>query len=165
MSCDLWCFACLEFIGLCRMGLSSCLIMPHYLMWCIWQEQNMLESLRVVNSLFSSFKYFFFNTLLEWNLALPSFSCFSLLVLLNHCNFGSWFLGFYLIIVTLVLDFCPYSKRRKFMMLKRLYKQYPWIVSQERWGENRDWRRRDRKGERRKITLTLGHTCFLQPNT
>ena len=55
----------------------------------VFDKNRMLESLRVVNGLFSSFKSFFFHTLLEWNLALPSFSCFSLPVLFDHCNFGS----------------------------------------------------------------------------
>ena len=31
-------------------------------------------------------------TLLDWSVALSHSSCFSLLVLLDHCNSGSWFL-------------------------------------------------------------------------
>ena len=37
-------------------------------------------------------KSFFFCTLLDWSLVLPSCSCLSLLDLIDHCNLGSWFL-------------------------------------------------------------------------
>ena len=36
-------------------------------------------------------KSFFFSTLLEWCLVLPSFSCISLYGLLEHCTLISWF--------------------------------------------------------------------------
>ena len=47
----------------------------------------MLEVLRVANGPFLSLSFFF--TFLEWCLVLPSFSCVSLPVLLDHCNLVS----------------------------------------------------------------------------
>ena len=40
-------------------------------------EQSLLE-----------IKWFFLHTLLDWSIAFSHFSCFSLPVLLDHCNFG-----------------------------------------------------------------------------
>ena len=34
------------------------------------------------------FFFFFFRTLLEWGLVLPSYSCFSLPNIIDHCNLG-----------------------------------------------------------------------------
>ena len=41
----------------------------------------MLDALRI--------KFFFFRTLLEWSLVLPSYSCFSLPNLIDNCNLDS----------------------------------------------------------------------------
>ena len=49
----------------------------------------MLEALRVVNGPFLSLSFFFFFTLLEWCLVLPSFSCLSLPILFDLCNLVS----------------------------------------------------------------------------
>ena len=63
-------------------------IVPHILFWCLWRElnarcfENCEWSILDINS-------FFFCTLLEWSLVLPSYSCLSLSVLLDHCNLGS----------------------------------------------------------------------------
>ena len=63
----------------------------HCLMWCIWRERNArcfegceLSLLEIMS--------FFLHTLLVWSVALSHFSCFSLPLLLDHCNFGSGFL-------------------------------------------------------------------------
>ena len=61
---------------------------PHCLMWCIWRERNS-RSFEGRERSIVEFKSFFFFTLLEWCLVLPSFSCISLPVLLDHCNLGS----------------------------------------------------------------------------
>ena len=60
-------------------------MVPHCLMWCIWQEQN-ARSFEGRERSILEFKPFFFFTLLEWCLVLPSCSCFSLPILLDHCN-------------------------------------------------------------------------------
>ena len=67
----------------------------HCLTWCIWWEWN-ARSFEGCEWPILKIKSFFFHTLLEWSLVLPTFSCFSLHVLLDYCNFGSWL-------------FCPYS--------------------------------------------------------
>ena len=63
-------------------------MVPHCLMWCIWQEWN-ARSFEGHEQSILEFKSFFFFTLLEWCLVLPSFSCFSLPVLFDHCNLVS----------------------------------------------------------------------------
>ena len=60
-------------------------IVLHCLMWCIWREQN-LRSFEDREQSILEFKSFFFSTLLEWCLVLPSFSCISLFGLLEHCT-------------------------------------------------------------------------------
>ena len=67
----------------------------HCLTWCIWREWN-ARSFEGCEWPILKIKSFFFHTLLEWSLVLPTFSCFSLHVLPDYCNFGSWL-------------FCPYS--------------------------------------------------------
>ena len=62
---------------------------PHCLLWCIWREQN-ARSFEGRERSILEFKSFFCFTLLEWCLVLPSFSCFSLPILFNHCNLVSW---------------------------------------------------------------------------
>ena len=63
----------------------------HYLMWCIWSEKNVRCYEGWEQSLLE-IKSFFFHTLLLWSITLLHFSWFSLPVLLDHYNFGSWFL-------------------------------------------------------------------------
>ena len=60
-------------------------IVPHCLMWRIWRERN-LRSFEDRNWSILEFKPFFFSTLLEWCLGIPSFSCNSLSGLLDHCT-------------------------------------------------------------------------------
>ena len=64
-------------------------IVPHCFMWCIWGERN-TRSFEGCEQSILEFKPFFCFTLLEWCLVLPSFSCLSLPVLLDHCNRVSW---------------------------------------------------------------------------
>ena len=61
---------------------------PHCLMWCIWREWNS-RSFEGREQSIIKLKSFFFFSLLKRCLVLPSFSCFSLPVLLDHCNLGS----------------------------------------------------------------------------
>ena len=63
-------------------------IVPHYLMWCIWQERNN-RSFEGCERSILQFKSFYFFTLLKWCLVSPSFSCLSLPILLDHCNLVS----------------------------------------------------------------------------
>ena len=63
-------------------------IVPHCLMWCIWRERNARCFERCEWSLLE-IKSFFLHTLLGWSVALSYFSCFSLPLLLDHCNLGS----------------------------------------------------------------------------
>ena len=65
------------------------MIVPHCLMWCIWRERNS-RSFEDRERSILEFKSFFFGTLLEWHLVLPSFSCLSLSGLLEHCTLISW---------------------------------------------------------------------------
>ena len=64
-------------------------IVPYCLMWCIWRERN-TRSFEGCEQSILEFKFFFFFTLLKLCLVLPSFSCLSLPVLLDHCNLVSW---------------------------------------------------------------------------
>ena len=66
-------------------------LVPHFLMWCIWRERNACFFEGRERSLLE-IKSFFLHTLLVWSVALLHFSCFSRPLLLDHCNFGSWFL-------------------------------------------------------------------------
>ena len=63
-------------------------LVPHCLMWCIWSEINARYFKGFEWSLLE-IKSFFLHTLLVWSVALSHFSCFSLSVLLDHCNFVS----------------------------------------------------------------------------
>ena len=60
---------------------------PHCLFWCLWQEWN-ARCFEDSEWLIHDIKSFFFHTLLEWSLVLPSCTSLSLLVLLDHCNLG-----------------------------------------------------------------------------
>ena len=64
---------------------------PHCLIWCNWHERNVRCFEGCKHSMLE-IKSFFLQSLLDWIVALSHSSFFSLLVLLNHCNFGSWFL-------------------------------------------------------------------------
>ena len=63
-------------------------LVSHCLMWCIWSERNARCFEGCERSLLE-IKSFFLHTLLDWSVALSHSSCFSVLVLLDHCNFGS----------------------------------------------------------------------------
>ena len=63
-------------------------LVPHCLMWCIWSERNARCFGQCEQSLLE-IKSFFLHTLLLWSVALSHFSCFSIFVLLDHCNFFS----------------------------------------------------------------------------
>ena len=93
---------------------------PHCLMWCIWWEWNSRSFEGREQSIFK-LKSFFFFSLLEWCLVLPSFSCFSLPVLLDHCNLVSW--CFCLFVHFLCTGLCVFNKI--FMLL--IKKKYTYI--------------------------------------
>jgi len=59
----------------------------HCLMWCIWSERNARCFEGWERSLLE--KSFFLHTLFAWSVAPSHFSCFSIPVLLDYCNFGS----------------------------------------------------------------------------
>ena len=61
---------------------------PHCLFWCLWWEQN-ARCFEDCERSILEIKFFFFCTLLEWSLVLPSYSCFSLPDLIDRCNLGS----------------------------------------------------------------------------
>ena len=63
-------------------------LMPHCLMWCIWSERNARCFEGSERSLLE-IKSFFYHILLVWGVVLSHFSCFSIPVLLDHCNLGS----------------------------------------------------------------------------
>ena len=81
-------FGCHRNIGFWR------LVVPHYLMWCIWSERNARCFERCEWSSLE-IKSFFLHTLLAWSMALSHFLVFPFL--------------FYLIIIILVLNFCSHS--------------------------------------------------------
>ena len=61
--------------------------MPHCLFCCIWREWN-ARCFEDCERSILDIKFFFFRTLLEWNLVLSSYSCFSLPDLIDRCNQG-----------------------------------------------------------------------------
>ena len=65
-------------------------LVPHCLMWCIWREQN-ARCFESCEQSILQLKVVFFFTLLKWSLVLPTYSCFSLPVLIDYCNMGSRF--------------------------------------------------------------------------
>ena len=73
----------------CNTGLWR--LVPHYLMWCIWSERNAGYFEGCERSLLE-IKSFFCHTLLVWSVALSHFTCSSIHVLFDHCNFDSWVL-------------------------------------------------------------------------
>ena len=90
---------------------------PHYLMWCILREWNSRNFEGRERSIIE-FKSFFFFTLLEWCLVLPSFSCMSLLVLLDHCNLVSW--CFCLFVHFLCTRLCVFNKIFMLLIKKKM---------------------------------------------
>ena len=63
----------------------------HCLMWCIWRERN-AHCFEGCGRSLLEIKSFFLHALLVWSVVLSHFSCFSLPLLLDHCNFSFWFL-------------------------------------------------------------------------
>ena len=63
-------------------------LVSHCLIWFIWSKRNARCFEGCERSLLE-IKSFFLHTLLVWSVALSHFSCFSLHVLLDHCNFVS----------------------------------------------------------------------------
>ena len=63
-------------------------LVSHCLMWCIWSERN-ARCFEGCKWSLLEIKSFFLHTLLDWSVALLHFSCFSVSILLDHCNFGS----------------------------------------------------------------------------
>ena len=94
-------------------------IVPHCLMWCIWRERNS-RSFEDRERAILEFKSFFFSTLLEWCLVLPSFSCISLSRLLEHFTLFSWcfclfstFTMYWLCFFNLLLSYLYKKKKKK----------------------------------------------------
>ena len=63
-------------------------IVPHCLIWYIWHERN-ARSFEGCECSLLEIKSFFLHTLYDWILFFSHFSCSSLLVFLDRCNFGS----------------------------------------------------------------------------
>ena len=62
------------------------IIVPHYLMWCLWREKNnrcFEDNERSMPNL----KLFFFRTLLDWLSTLRNQSFSSILDFIDSCNF------------------------------------------------------------------------------
>ena len=86
--------------------------------WCgVWRERNARCFEGSKHSLLE-IKSFFLQTLLVWSVALSHCSCFSLLALLDHCNFGFWFLPpLYIpnvlgLAIFFLLKFFPYLSKK-----------------------------------------------------
>ena len=65
------------------------MIIPHCLMWCIWRERNSRSFEDTENSM-PDLKLFFFRTLLDWLSSMRNSSLFSVVDLLDLCNFCNW---------------------------------------------------------------------------
>ena len=63
-------------------------LVPYCLIWCIWRERN-ATSFEGCECSMLEIKYIFLHTLFDWSLIFSHFSCSSLHVLLDRCNFGS----------------------------------------------------------------------------
>ena len=59
----------------------------HFLFWCLLRERNACFEDYERSTL--DIKSFFFHTLLDWSLVVPSCSCLSLLDLFDRSNLGS----------------------------------------------------------------------------
>jgi len=62
-------------------------LMLHCLIWCIWSDRN-ARCFEGCEWSLLEIKFFVCHNLLVWSVALLHFTCFSILVLLNHYNFG-----------------------------------------------------------------------------
>ena len=62
------------------------MVIPHCLMWCICGERNSRIFEDTVSSM-PDFKLFFFRILLDWLLVVRNLSLFSIVDLLDLCNF------------------------------------------------------------------------------
>ena len=62
------------------------MIIPHCLMWCIWWERNG-RSFEDTKSSLPNLKLFFFKILLDWLTTTRNLSLFSIVDLLDLCNF------------------------------------------------------------------------------
>ena len=65
------------------------LIVPHCLMWCLWRERNS-RSFKDIERSIPNLKSFFFNTLLDWLVAMQNQSFPSYFDFLDSCNFCIW---------------------------------------------------------------------------
>ena len=66
------------------------MVVPHCLMWCIWQERNnrcFEDSERTIANL----KLFIFKTLSDWMSLIGSHSIFSVYDLMDACNLFDYF--------------------------------------------------------------------------
>ena len=61
-------------------------MVPHCVMWCLWQERNGRHFEDQERSI-SALKLLFFQTLYEWVLNLGVFSINSMVELIDHCCF------------------------------------------------------------------------------
>ena len=62
------------------------IVIPHWLMCCFWREKNSW-SFEDTESSMLDLKLFFFRTLLDWLSAMRNLSLFSIVDLLDLCNF------------------------------------------------------------------------------
>ena len=62
------------------------MVIPHRLMWCIWKEMNS-KSFEDTERSMLDLKLFFFRTLLDWLSTMKNLSLFSVVDLLDLCNF------------------------------------------------------------------------------
>ena len=65
------------------------IVIPHCLMGCFWREKNS-RSFEDTESSMPDLKLFFFRTLLDWLSAMRNLSLFSIVDLLDLCNFCKW---------------------------------------------------------------------------
>ena len=61
------------------------MVIPHCLIWCIWREWNSTSFVK--ESSMPDLKLFFFRTLLDWLLVMRNLCLFSIVYLLDLCNF------------------------------------------------------------------------------
>ena len=82
------------------------IVIPHCLMCCFWREKNS-RSFEDTESSMPDLKLFFFRTLLDWLSAMRNLSLFSIVDLLDLCNFCNdslpKYTGFFMIYIILLL--------------------------------------------------------------